>query len=485
MLHRLDLPSLLPSPRVATAALIATAGFLSGCSEESGQSETRPDILLITIDTVRADAIGCYGRESARTPNIDQLAATGARFQWAFTPRGATLPALTTVLTGVSPLAHGVIGNDHALQTRQPTLAEILRDAGYSTAAILNNQCPTLIKHEEHAGRGFDYKACGKTDDPEQYLWDENAANLAVEWIDAAPDRPAFVWVHFMDPHGGHEPRPELYRGRLPADPLMQDQAAQLAAWEVNDEAPPPDMMEILWALYDAEIEGVDQMVGRVVDAMRARVPGNEPVILLAADHGEEFYEHNHFRGHADSIYDTVLRIPFILAAPGKVEPGTVPHYFAELQDVLPTLTDLAGVKPPVRIEGESLLPYLNEGLDKEFGHGSAISLWSPDILTVRRPRYRYVWNQKPGEQRQPIFTYRERFDFYNQADMLFDVWRDPGEQDNLCAGDEPRPAAIELRRSMRKQLHDWTKHERHLTFQPQIILDEELAEELRQTGYK
>lgn len=474
----------------ATLGLALLLCLLScGDRADTRPAADRPDVLLITIDTLRADALHCYGRQQARTPFIDRLAADGARFKFAFTPRGATLPALTTILTGVSPLAHGVIGNDYALGTQQPTLAEILHAQGYQTGAFLTNQCVTLVERDDHVGRGFDTKVCAKTDDEEhQYLWDENASRLALSWLAEREARPVFLWVHLMDPHGNHFPRMELYRGRLPADAVLDDQAAKMAGYEVRDETPPAEFMEILWDLYDAEIENVDRLVGGLVDAMRRRNPNNAPIIVLTGDHGEELYQHDNFRGHGDSIYDAVLRVPLLLCAPGRVEPGLVPTVFAELQDIVPTVLDMLAVQPSVRLQGESLLPRMTLNLDKELGFGQAFGIWDQQILTVRRPRYRYVWNQNPGGQTFiDEFRYRSRFEFFSQPELLFDAEADPAERNNLMKDGVaalPETAAA-TRRAMRKQLQDWVGNERHLSFQPTTIVDSRLDAELRQLGYK
>ena len=466
--------------------LIATCAVLA-CGD-GGSGPRPPDVVLITIDTIRADALGCYGREQARTPHIDRLAAGGARFKYAYAPRGVTLPSLTTILTGVSPLAHGVLGNANAMQTQQPTLGETLGDHGYATAAFLTNQCVNLVDRDDQASRGFDHRVCAKTEsETYQYEWDERATELAVDWLRGVDDGPVLLWVHYMDPHGGHHPRMELYRGRLPADPLLEDQAEQLVRYEVDDITPPPEFLEVLWGLYDAEIENVDRLIGQVVDAARARRSDAEPIVILAGDHGEEFYQHNNFRGHGFSVFETVLRVPLVISGPG-VPRGIVPKVFAELQDISPTVFELLGIRPSVRTEGESLLPRMELNLDKETGFGEAFGIYDQDIITVRRPRYRYVWNQKPGQQELiDAFRYRGRYDFFNAAELMFDVAADPSEQVNLLAdgvGGLSEHAA-HTRRALRKRIQEWIVHERHLSFQPQEIDDERLDAELRQLGYK
>ena len=465
-----------------SAAVLAVA--LLGCSQEpSVEPASRPDLILITIDTLRADALGCYGRDEARTPNMDRLAAEGARFKYAYAPRGATLPSLTTVMTGVSPLSHGVIGNNYAMLTKQPNLAQNLKEAGYSTACVMTNQCEMVVNMDDHIGQGFDRRICAKTDTHFQYEWDIKATDEGIRWLEEAPDGPTFLWVHLMDPHGSHFPDMQYYRSDIDPTPLLTDQTEQLARYEQDDVDPPADMMERLWALYDAEVEGADVQVGRLVDAALKRRPGVRPAIILTGDHGEEFYLHNNFRGHGDSIYDVVLRVPLILWGPHQGVPaGVVPTYFAELEDIAPTAYDLVDVKPRIRVQGQTLIPFLEKNLDREAGFGAAYGIWGEDVLTVRKPRYRFVWNRAPGEQEfVDQHAYRSRFDFFRKKELLFDTSVDPDEQDDLLDDEEVSSTASALRKGLKEEVFKWSKAFRQQSFAE--VDNDAVNAELRQAG--
>ncbi|MHC5209305.1 MAG: sulfatase family protein [Planctomycetota bacterium] len=431
-----------------------------------GVADDPPDVLLITIDTLRADSLGCYGREEARTETLDRLAAEGVRFEHAFAPRGVTLPSLTTVLTGVSPLSHGVLGNGFNVPKNVTTVAELLKARGYETSAFVTNQCTTIVDMADHVGRGFDTRHCAKRTSDLQYEWDEEATESALAWLDRPKQGPAFTWVHYMSPHGQHQPRPELYRdGEIPE--WSHSHGELFAMWETQNVSPPPEKMEELWKLYDAEIEGVDL-----------------DIAVVAGDHGEEFFQHNNFRGHGDSIYDHVLRVPMIVNAPGRIPPGMVSPRFAELQDITPTILDLLDVEHDVAFEGRSLLPLLDP--DSEPVEDVAFGTWFRDIVTVRTPRYRYVFNRSPGQK--PAHAHRARFDFFNRQEMLFDLKNDPLELHDLLADPETAdlPAVVEARTVLRQKIQDWHKSRQHIepVEDAGVIMDPAILEELEALGY-
>lgn len=475
------------------AAAVAAALLSGAC----GVRALPPDVLLVTVDTLRADALGCYGRAEARTPNLDRLASEGARFAQAFAPRGETLPSLTTILTGVSPLTHGVLSNGYALAPGIPTLAEALGNAGYRTGAFLANQCAPLVETPGQAGDGFDTRECAQIPEARQWAWDREATRRAREWLRAEPHRPAFCWVHLMDPHAPHDPPPELVRGTWLPELRPDRQASTLRGIQFSGRQASPAVVGGLWRLYDAEVAGSDAFVGELVEAVRAR-RATPPIVIVAGDHGEEFFEHADYYGHSESMHDVVLRVPLLVVMPGRVPAGAVPQAFAELEDVLPTVLEGVGLPPAPGVEGRSLL---------EGGPRFSVGTWRRTVLTARTPRYRYLWNrggaggkegktaagEGPGGEARVedvdaavAGARRFPFDYFRRTEVLYDLSRDPEESADRLRDDSWRqdPEIRAARRELRDRLERWLAAHPPGPVAPHRLGDERVGEELRRLGY-
>ncbi len=471
-------------PLLGALLLAVTA---AGC----GREPTRPrDVLLITVDTLRADALGCYGRESARTPHIDALGAGGALFTRAFTPRAVTIPALSTIHTGVSPFSHGVLGQSEPLPAELPTLGEVLGGSGWSTAAFITNICEVIVSLPDHVGRGYATRDCLRDHEQPQHAWDSAATDSAVRWLDEVPaDQPALLWVHYMDPHGEHRPRLDLVKGRLPPELAQGETTRIFQNHERDDIKPRGALMEGLWNLYDAEIAGVDVQVGRLLEAWRAR-RGAEGLVVFVADHGEELFDHDNFMGHGESMHDSALHVPLIISAPGLVAPGTVCDAIVELQDLAPTILDLLGQPAVATHEGVSLRTVLapegpSHALRAELEAAFA-SRWR-DVITVRTSRWRYTWNLRFGEAEKDLIDelkYRARFAYFRNEEQLFDLQADPGATRNLLADAEPGTEAWRARDGLREEIARWLGTRRQPSGTRESSINEKLFEELKQLGY-
>lgn len=329
------------SPRYAIAALGALVLFAVAAwywwprTPATTASSDGPDVLLVTIDTLRADHVGCYGDARASTPTIDALAARGVRFAEGVAQVPLTLPSHASILTGVTPLVHGVRDNaGFALGPSLPTLAEAFRDAGYDTAAFVSG---FPLHHRFGLARGFaDYDdRFPRGADSSRLPYIERRADqtlaAASEWLGrrTRAERPLFVWLHLFDPHAPYEP-PEPQRSRFLDRP------------------------------YDGEVAFTDAQLGEFLAAWRAARPSREPLVLLTADHGEGLGEHGE-PTHGLFIYDSTIRVPLILAGPG-VPAGKVVNGAAPSIDIAPTLLDFAGQRPMKGVEGHSLRAALQAG---------------------------------------------------------------------------------------------------------------------------
>jgi len=271
------------------------------------------NLLLVTLDTLRADRLGAYGYERGSTPNIDRLAAEGARFERVTTTVPATLPAHASIMTGLNPFEHGVRNNGaFVLRDDAVTLAEILRDQGYATAGFIG---AVVLDAQFGIAQGFEhfdglaaYQA--ETGDTSGERPGGVVVDRASAWIEGQT-APWFAWVHMYDPHDPYEP-PEPYAGRFAADP------------------------------YDGEIAYVDEMVGRLWRLLESTGAADNTLVVLTADHGEELGDHGE-QGHSFFIYDSTVRVPMIWWAPGKVPAGRVVRGGTSVVDIFPTATALLG----------------------------------------------------------------------------------------------------------------------------------------------
>ncbi len=387
--------------------------------------------MLISIDTLRADHVGCYGGARAHTPALDALAASGIRFETAISPAPLTLPAHASLMTGLDPPEHGVRHNSvFRLGDQVPTLAEAFRAGGFATGAFVG---AFVLDRQFGLARGFDHYddqmaprgpesgAVGYAERPAAEVVD-----AALKWLENAPPR-FFLWIHFYDPHARYL-------------------------------APPGFAASFASSPYDGEIAYADSQVSRLLKAIGARHPDSKTLVAVTSDHGESLGEHGEAT-HSHTIYDATQRIPMILSGPG-VPVGATLGGVVSLKDLGPTLLDLAGVAPLAGATGRSLGPVMN-GEDATFPAAYSETLatqldmnWSP-LLALRTETYRYIRAPRPE---------------------LFQLATDPGERDNLAAA-EPE-AVRKLDAELSRRL------ERGGAAAPSLRVTSEERERLEGLGY-
>lgn len=333
-------PFLLGAASVATGlALLGSAG---NPPAPAGSGNRRPSVLLITVDTLRPDALGWVSGRN-ETPALDALALEGARFPAAVSEVPLTLPSHTSIFTGLLPRRHGVRDNGQVLHRGVRTLAEVLRDSGYSTGAFVSGY---PLRALFGLDRGFDRYEDRLPVGPEG--WKERTASetvrLALEWVGAAKP-PWLLWIHFYDPHDPYEPPRSFWKpGRRGA--------------------------------YDGEVAYVDHEVGR----LRRALPAEPTLTLFAADHGEALGEHGEAT-HGFFVYDSTILVPVVLHFPGVVPPAKRDEA-ARLIDLMPTALELLGLPAQAGVDGVSLRPLLS-------GKGQAIP---PAYVESRQPWISYGW---------------------------------------------------------------------------------------------
>jgi arylsulfatase A-like enzyme/cytochrome c-type biogenesis protein CcmH/NrfG len=363
----------------------------------------RPNVLFVTIDTLRADRVGCYGHADAVTPTLDALAARGVRFATAIAHVPLTGPSHASLLTGRTPLGHGFRDNGgYVLPAQVRTAAEDFRQAGYRTAAFVS---AFPLDRRFGFDRGFEVydDHLPKGNDPRRPPYVERLADATtgavVRWLGeppAADVSPFFLWVHYYDPHAPYEP-PGALAERFRASP------------------------------YDGEIAFVDAQLARLLRALEEKGTLARTLVLATADHGEGLGEHGEGT-HGLFVYDATLKVPWIMAGPG-VAAGRVSATVARGIDLLPTLLDYAGVAPRAEIEGRSLRPAA-EGREMSDAPAYAESLY---------PEREFGW--------APLYAWRTARHKLIEAPRpeLYDLEADAGERANKAA-DEPARVE-ELRR--------------------------------------
>jgi len=385
-------------------------------------------VLLITVDSLRRDAVSCYGEERTETPHMDSLAEEGLLYMNALAPAPWTTPSLATLLTGLSPSVHLAVHAGARMPRSLPTVAEAMRDAGYKTAALVANP---ILGPATGLAQGFEeyihfsHSPIGlslggkmlKTCFPERFRTDtltEDVTHAARRWLKRNRKSPFFLWIHYFDPHLPYAPPVSELRGQLP--PLGMGYAFSMAQWRASEGAGNPldlDQREWVRQLYLAEVRHVDRCLGMVLEEMRALGLFHDALFLLTSDHGEEFWEHGGFE-HGHSLHWELLRLPLIVRWPGARHRGRI-HALVSLEGIAPTLLSWCGIG-----EGPSVasrLPLQEEIREMDAESVAVIStglVKGPDQISVQWDHWKYMEGLDGSRAR------------------LFDLSQDPEETQSL-----------------------------------------------------
>ncbi|NQZ95840.1 MAG: sulfatase-like hydrolase/transferase [Myxococcales bacterium] len=370
------------SARSARAAALSVLLAVPGCQPPVRPSVDQPNLLFISIDTLRADALGVYGQRLAPSPNIDRLAAEGVRFEHCSTAAPSTLPSHATMFTGKYPYAHGVRANaGYLLHDSEVTLAEVLREAGYATGAEV---AAPVISRRTQLNQGFDqYRDTSDFDieltsrevngETETYP-ERDASDItrhALRFIETHADEPFFLWLHYFDVHSYY----------LPPNPF----ATRFAK-----------------SGYHGEVAYVDDQLARVWSALEQHGIDDRTLVVLTSDHGEGLGEHAETT-HTFFVYDTTIRVPLIVRGPSVAE-GVVSDEFVATVDLMPTLLDLLGLAPPSGMQGRSFASSLRGrggAMDDEtLAYGESLeplNVFGASVLRfVRRGSWKYIHKVEP-----------------------------------------------------------------------------------------
>jgi arylsulfatase A-like enzyme len=458
-------------PSKVRASLTAFAVLtLAACSPP-------PDVILITVDTLRADRLGCYGSSSTRTPNVDALAAEGLLFENAVAPLPETRPSHYTLFTSLYPGDHGVVSNAAPAADGLALLPALFGDAGYATAGVAG--CALF---DAQAGADLGFATFDPPEEPQRTA--DAVVDRALAWL-AGRDRarPFFLWVHLFDPHMPYVPPPPLNGKSAPADiealpGFTWPRLLEIAGRHGGDL--PRSVLDRARDLYDGEVEFVDQELGRLFAALRAEGLYDNAVILLTADHGECF-ENGVFFDHSQCLGEGALAVPLILRFPARVEPGRTAAPVEHL-DVAPTLLRLAGLEVPPSFQGRGLLERREAEAPYAFFQQP---LYRRADVTDRQEvldRLRSVAGEptrRIAGDRLPFGVRRGPWKYVRSGDQetLYNLADDPAERLDVAARE---PAVV---RELRRAARQWMK-DHPVKLGDASALDPALVERLEALGY-
>jgi arylsulfatase A-like enzyme len=329
-----------------TLAITALTAAL-GCATEPAPP---PNLILVSIDTLRADHLPSYGYARETAPALDRLAREGVVFEQAVANSPWTLPSHASMFTGLEPHRHGLVNYRARLREDTPSLAPLMQQAGYTTVSLVN----TLhLKGRYGLARGFDeHVVFSEREGQKRLRAGRRQIDLLLLWLDRRPDAPFFVFLHNYDVHSDYDPSPEfasLFVGPYdgPATGTSQQLLRGAEGLSASD-------VQHLIDLYDGGIRQLDAQIGRLLDHLDETGLAESTYVVVTSDHGEEFLEHGGVL-HGETCYEEALRVPLILRGPG-IPPGTRVAGLVQLTDLFPTLLELAGVPRPRGIDGISLV---------------------------------------------------------------------------------------------------------------------------------
>lgn len=451
------LPVVRSSPRrfwrlalLLALALLPPVALLAARGERAASGH-RPNVLLISVDTLRADHLGCYGSPGVHTPRLDGLAGAGVLFEQAVSPMPITYPTHTTMLTGLYPAHHGVtLNRRQRLASEVVTLPERLEHHGYRTAAFVGGWAlqRSLSRLE---GRfqlyDDDFSPWAAVPDAvlrtglaklllpaQRRVWSERPADRTVDaarsWLSRNGDDPFFLFVHLYDPHGPYHPPAPFdtmydpdYDGPTDGDWYALSSAEREAILARRQD------VEHMKALYAGEVSFVDREVGRLLDVLDRFGLNERTLVIFTSDHGESLTEHDYYFDHSVCLYEPSLRVPLIMRFPHGTGAGTRVSTLVGLTDLVPTVLEQLGLGAVAGLDGRSLLP-LVAGESQQNGKPPLVvsALFRGEIhgdkslLSLRSETHKYIRTSAWWGDLRRI----------PPSEELYDLVEDPGETQDL-----------------------------------------------------
>ncbi len=410
----------------------------AGCGREPDYN-----VLVITIDTLRPDRLGCYGYDRPTSPRIDELAAGSVLFEQAVCSTPQTLPSHTSIFTGRHPRTHKAISHESVVSPEVTTLAEILKARGYETAAFVSSH---VLDRKYGLDQGFDrYWQVNEVMRPRQREMAQErgidpTTDEALSWLRDNGSKKFFAWIHWFHPHRPYVP-PLRVRAEFVDEYLGEADSSTefiMKAWHGEVELGDDDV-RYLSQLYDGEVAFTDEQVGRILDALETLGLADRTIVVLTADHGEMLYEHEHYFGHDIALYEECIMVPLIIRHPGSgATPKRLPGLVQSI-DIFPTILDFLGIEIPDGTEGKTLRTLIAGAETRTAEYAFAETFPFPEKAmprhAVRTQGSKLVWR----EHREGGLTKH-----------LFNLEADPGEKVDLYGSDPAAAAALD------RVLHQW-----------------------------
>jgi arylsulfatase A-like enzyme/cytochrome c-type biogenesis protein CcmH/NrfG len=426
--------------------LIIIAAMLAAI-DAVAQTPAKPpfNVILITIDTLRADHVGCYGYKQIKTPNIDSLAAEGTRFERAFAVVPVTLPSHSSMLTGTYPMLSGMHDfSGNKLSPLQPTLASVLKQDGYQTGAVIG---AAVLDSRFGLNRGFDFyydhfdfSRLDEANLDQMERPGNVVADTTLDWLAKNSQKKFFLWMHLYDPHFPYNP-PEPYRREYASRP------------------------------YDGEIAFADEQVGRLLRFLKDKGIYNNTLIVLCGDHGESLGEHGE-KTHGFFIYNATMHVPLIIRLPGNVGSHVVTDPVS-LVDLMPTVLETVGIQIPSQVQGHSRLAAIrsnhNDNDEEHAKENRERALYAETFL----PRIHFNWSELRGSE-------TSKYHFIDAPrPELYDLANDPGELHNLF--NDKKAVSEEMRAKLVSLIREYSAGKE---LAEKTGLDPALMERLKALGY-
>jgi arylsulfatase A-like enzyme len=435
-----------------------------------GRNQTVRHVILISIDTLRQDALSCYNKGTLLTPNIDALSRDGLIFKNAFSTSSWTWPSFVSIMTGHSTFTHMAEWENVQIPKELPTLAERMATAGYITAAIGSN--PYLAT--QNISRGFErYDFFPKPSFgtsigsfllihlvPNEFMNQATTSDLetrSLTWLTSHSNDNFFLWIHFFDPHFPYDPPEDLIH-RLPEDAHLKRH--QLFSEIRSGKIIPMKQKERLKRLYRGEVQHVDRSIGRIIQTLKLRKIYNDSLILLLSDHGEELWDHNGF-GHGHTLYNELVVVPLIIKLPGSVKKGTI-HKRISTDTVSSIILEIAGLDPS---HTNSLNGFIADGTGSSSPILSTSYTSYDQKISLIFEDYKYIKSQ------------------FSQQEELYNLISDPQEKTSLSL---LKPEKIQEARGLVQKIRSMSiqMREKHHIKNENRKRSPEIEDELNALGY-
>ena len=428
--------------------------FNDSCQHKADKRK-KPNIIFICVDTLRADRLACYGYENIETPNIDSIAEKGVLFSQAVTQVPVTLPSHCSIFTSQNPIVHNVRENGtYRLDNSETTLAEILKENGYRTAAFIGG-FPLDSRFGLNQGfEVYDDDLSGEkiVSHTENKIWqghefssfERKAADViksAIKWLSAYKEQRFFLFIHLFDPHAPYSP----------PDPFNKDYKKKRR--------------------YDGEVAYVDYSLGELFENLRNWKLIKDALIIFTSDHGESLGEHEYFT-HGKKLYEPSMRIPLIISFPSLLPKGKVIDVLVRSIDIMPTILGILGIKPLKKFQGINLMPVISRGNTEKLNLTSygetllpKLRFGDEELRSYRTNKWKYIRYTKDNKM---------------VKEELFYLENDPKEHQNLSKTGKGKSKAFSL------LLDELIEHDRKISTKrnTHFKMDEETIRKLKSLGY-